>query len=167
MYLYAAILTLTGLDMLSTFRHVLQRGQVLWPTVRRFITRWPFWRGFYCKTIEVAPIGSKIAKYSLVVQIPIQQKNIKYSDRAQRAHDVYTTSVQRRCNVMTLHRHWGDVVLTSCACWELLLLAVYPFTLNVVTDDFCLRCYWHFNSFRLHKDILMQFLLNISVLSIP
>ena len=22
-----------------------------------------------------------------------------------------------RCNVMTLHRRWGDVVLTSCACW--------------------------------------------------
>ena len=35
----------------------------------------------------------------------------------QRAHDVYTTSAQRRCNVMTLHRRWGDVVLTPCACW--------------------------------------------------
>ena len=35
----------------------------------------------------------------------------------QRAHDVYTTSAQRRCNVMTLHRRWGDVVLTSCARW--------------------------------------------------
>ena len=34
----------------------------------------------------------------------------------QRAHDVYATSAQRRCNVMALHR-WGDVVLTSCACW--------------------------------------------------
>ena len=36
---------------------------------------------------------------------------------SQRAHDVYTTSAQRRCNVMTLHRRWGDVVLTSCARW--------------------------------------------------
>ena len=35
----------------------------------------------------------------------------------QRAHDVYTTSARRRCNVMTLHRRWADVVLTSCACW--------------------------------------------------
>ena len=35
----------------------------------------------------------------------------------QRAHDVHTTSAQRRCNVMTLHRRWSDVVLTSCACW--------------------------------------------------
>ena len=33
------------------------------------------------------------------------------------AHDVNTTSPQRRCNVMTLHRHWGDVVFTSCARW--------------------------------------------------
>ena len=29
----------------------------------------------------------------------------------------YTTSAERRCNVMTLHRRWSDVVLTSCACW--------------------------------------------------
>ena len=36
---------------------------------------------------------------------------------SQRAHDAYTTSPQRRCNVMTLHRRCGDVVLTSCACW--------------------------------------------------
>ena len=34
----------------------------------------------------------------------------------QRAHDVNITSPQRRCNVMTLHRRWGDVVFTSCAC---------------------------------------------------
>ena len=27
-----------------------------------------------------------------------------------RTHDVYTTSLQRRCNVKTLHRCWGDVV---------------------------------------------------------
>ena len=38
---------------------------------------------------------------------------------SQRAHDFNTTSAQRRCNVMTLHRRWGDVVLTSCACWVL------------------------------------------------
>ena len=39
-------------------------------------------------------------------------------NNSQRAHDVYTTSAQRRCNVMTLHRSWGDVVLTSCVRWE-------------------------------------------------
>ena len=37
---------------------------------------------------------------------------------SKRTHDVYTTSSQRRCNVMTLHRRWGDVVYTSCACLE-------------------------------------------------
>ena len=34
--------------------------------------------------------------------------------RSQRAHDVNTTSPQRRCNVMVLYRRWGDVVYTSC-----------------------------------------------------
>ena len=52
---------------------------------------------------------------------------------SRRAHDVYTTSAQRRCNVMTLHRRWGDVVLTSCACWDLglhnLIRPVCPNTL--------------------------------------
>ena len=28
--------------------------------------------------------------------------------QSQWAHDVYTTSPQRRCNVTTLHRRWGD-----------------------------------------------------------
>ena len=37
----------------------------------------------------------------------------------QRAHDVSITSPQRRCNVM--HRRWGDVIFTSCACWELII----------------------------------------------
>ena len=35
-------------------------------------------------------------------------------------YDVNTTSPQRRCNVMTLHRCWGDVVFTSCACRDVL-----------------------------------------------
>ena len=43
---------------------------------------------------------------------------------AQRANDDSTTSAQRRCNVMTLHRRWGDVVLTSYVCWEISAFAV-------------------------------------------
>ena len=39
-------------------------------------------------------------------------------NESQQAYEVYTTSAQHRCNVMTLHRSWDDVVLTSCACWE-------------------------------------------------
>ena len=38
---------------------------------------------------------------------------------SQRAHDVNIMSPQRRCNVMTLHRRWGDVIFTSCARWVL------------------------------------------------
>ena len=41
---------------------------------------------------------------------------------AQWAHDANTTSAQRRCNVMTLHRRLGDVVLTSCDCWVIMCL---------------------------------------------
>ena len=40
--------------------------------------------------------------------------------RSRQAHDVNTTSPQRRCNVMTLHRRWGDVIFTSCARWDLI-----------------------------------------------
>ena len=35
---------------------------------------------------------------------------ITLQNYSQQAHDVYSTSYQRRCNVMTLHRRWGDVV---------------------------------------------------------
>ena len=47
------------------------------------------------------------------------------SSTSQRAHDVYTTSAQRRCNVMTLHRRSGDVVLTSCSRWDIILKCSY------------------------------------------
>ena len=45
------------------------------------------------------------------------------------AHDVNTTLPQRRCNVMTLHRRWGDVVFTSCARWDLWLRSRFILTL--------------------------------------
>ena len=40
-------------------------------------------------------------------------------DPSRQAHDVNITSPQRRCNVMTLHRRWGDVIFTSYARWDL------------------------------------------------
>ena len=40
-----------------------------------------------------------------------------YREYTRQAHDVNTTLPQRPCNVMTLHRRWGDVVFTSCARW--------------------------------------------------
>ena len=39
-------------------------------------------------------------------------------------HDVNITSPQRRCNVMTLHRRWGDVIFTSCARWDMLWVLI-------------------------------------------
>ena len=48
------------------------------------------------------------------------------NDKTQQAHDVNTTSPQRRCNVMTLHRRWIDVLLTSCARWECTYLRNCP-----------------------------------------
>ena len=58
------------------------------------------------------------AFYTWYLKVSLFVPRLFEEKRAQQAHDVYTTSAQRRCNVMTLHRRWGDVVLTSCACWE-------------------------------------------------
>ena len=51
--------------------------------------------------------GSRLFRYFLF--FPLKH--------TRQAHDVNITSPQRRCNVMTLHRHWGDVIFTSCARW--------------------------------------------------
>ena len=55
----------------------------------------------------------------------------------QRAHDVYAMSHQRRCNVMTLHRRWYDVVSTLRVGWA----DNTVFTTNIwtVTLKTCLR----------------------------
>ena len=37
---------------------------------------------------------------------------------SQWAHNVKMTSYQRRCNVITSHRRWYDVILMLCACWD-------------------------------------------------
>ena len=36
---------------------------------------------------------------------------------SQWAHNVKMTSYQRRCDVITSHRRWYDVILMLCACW--------------------------------------------------
>ena len=38
---------------------------------------------------------------------------------SQWAHDVIMTSYQRGCDVMTSHRRRSDVIMTSCACWDM------------------------------------------------
>ena len=38
-------------------------------------------------------------------------------ERTQWAHNVKMTSYQRRCDVITSHRRWYDVILMLFACW--------------------------------------------------
>ena len=42
---------------------------------------------------------------------------------SQWAHNVKMTSYQRRCDVITSHRRWYDVILMLCACWATSLCA--------------------------------------------
>ena len=37
---------------------------------------------------------------------------------SQQAHNIKMTSYQRRCDVITSHRRWYDVILTLCAHWD-------------------------------------------------
>ena len=55
-----------------------------------------------------------------VIKFCLNQCQIWHHSR--QAHDVNITSPQRRCNVMTLHRRWGDVIFTSCARWVCIVL---------------------------------------------
>ena len=50
-----------------------------------------------------------------------------YLKLPQRAHDIRMTSYQRRCDVKTSHRRRSDVILTSCACWDIQYHALFPF----------------------------------------
>ena len=40
-----------------------------------------------------------------------------FQGTTQQAHNVKMTSYQRRCDVITSHRRWYDVILMLCACW--------------------------------------------------
>ena len=51
-------------------------------------------------------------------------------------HDVNITSPQRRCNVMTLHRRWGDVIFTSCARWVMHFKYCLAVTRKVLRDRY-------------------------------
>ena len=57
-----------------------------------------------------------------------------FSHSSQRAHDVNITSPQRRCNVMTLHRRWGDVIFTSCARWVIFMFTYVQYSCLRATD---------------------------------
>ena len=48
-----------------------------------------------------------------VKMIPMECRALFCCEITQRAHDVNITSPQHRCNVMTLHWRWGDVIFTD------------------------------------------------------
>ena len=55
--------------------------------------------------------------YSLVVFLSPWQSKLHCWSLSQWAHNVKMTSYQRRCDVITSHRRWYDVILMMCACW--------------------------------------------------
>ena len=51
--------------------------------------------------------------------IPFCKRSPLYKkDSPQWAHNVKMMSYQRRCDVITSHRRWYDVILILCACWD-------------------------------------------------
>ena len=57
--------------------------------------------------------------------------------QSQLAHYIKMTSYQRRCDVITSHRRWYDVILTLCAHWGVYIAwLVCELLLHVSTDIF-------------------------------
>ena len=46
-----------------------------------------------------------------------------FIELSQRAHNVKMTPYQCRCDVITSHRRWYDVILMLCACWDMLVVS--------------------------------------------
>ena len=69
----------------------------------------------------------------------IRSAKVAYKS-SQQTHNVPSTSLQRRCNVMTLQRRCKDVVATLCACWvichllSLINVLTKPLLWNVSTN---------------------------------
>ena len=77
-----------------------------------------------------------------------------WSESSQWAHNNTMTSYQRRCDVITSHRRWYDVILTLCAHWvrcvlmwkirfltlRLILINYEPEELSAVTWVFPFPC---------------------------
>ena len=71
-------------------------------------------RNFWCILIKQKSSTTELEeKVRLISNFFLLQYTFFYECfvyNAQQAHDAFTTSPQRRCNVMTLHRRWCDVV---------------------------------------------------------
>ena len=72
-------------------------------------------RGSLCQASSHSGSGEQCVIPSLLPKI----FNLYHSvDISQRAQNVKLTSYQRRCDVITSHRRWYDVILMLCACWD-------------------------------------------------
>ena len=73
------------------------------------------------KCLDFFPIYPATLSHSLphLLKYPRSKigKNEAYKTISQQAHNLKTTSNQRRCDVMASRRRRYDVVLTSCTCW--------------------------------------------------
>ena len=87
----------------------------------------------------------------------------------QRAHDLHTTSHQCRCNVMTLHRRWLDVVSTLRARREWFnVMMLHRGWLDIVST-LCVRWEW-FNVMMLHRrwgDVVLTSCACWAVIEVP
>ena len=66
----------------------------------------------------------KISIECLDLLVRLHRVNTKHLVSTQQTHNVATTSLQRRCNVVTLQWRCKDVVITLCVCWGDLLCSL-------------------------------------------
>ena len=107
--------TLRGLDTMGRLPAIFYKGDNFWIFLLGFQQTKPLLKSVSSKRnglfgvrklfpFRVDPISEDVGgdRASFTELPPLKT--------SQRAHDVNTTSLQRRCNVMTLHRRWADVV---------------------------------------------------------
>ena len=64
--------------------------------------------------------GSKASsggKAKILISLRVLNLRWVHTQSSQQAHNIKMTSYQRRCDVITSHRRWYDVILTLCAHW--------------------------------------------------
>ena len=79
----------------------------------------------YSMSTKVSCIDPYVFKYHILLENIVKNEREKTrnvgttgkAENAQQAHNLKTTSYQRRCDVMTSHRRRYGVVLTSCVFW--------------------------------------------------
>ena len=78
---------------------------------------------FAARTCPEDTVSQGVSHIHVYLHIVSQQTHNVQTTSLQRrcnvvlTHNVQTTSLQRRCNVVTLQRRCNDVVVTLCVCW--------------------------------------------------